>query len=312
MEIPVFLVTGFLESGKSSFIIETLKDEEFSAGEKTLLICLEEGEVEYDEEFLASKNVTLVTVDDKEDFTEEFLKEWQDKVKPERVMIEYNGTWQINDLLDLRVPKGWIMVQVITLIDASTYQVYLSNMRQMMVEQMSQSDLIIFNRCGGDIRKGALRRSVKIVNKRAQIIYENENGEVDQNDDEMLFDLTSDFIEVPDDDYGLWYMDITDKLDKYVGKTVKIKGMVYRNKSLSDDVFVPGRFAMTCCADDMTFIGFVSKYEDAYLLDNKKWVYVTATVKKEFHECYNDVGPVLYVTRLEDAKEPEEKEVYFS
>ena len=38
MDIPVYLFTGFLESGKTKFIQETLEDERFNAGEKTLLL----------------------------------------------------------------------------------------------------------------------------------------------------------------------------------------------------------------------------------------------------------------------------------
>ena len=47
MEIPVYLFTGFLESGKTTFIQETLEDSGFNMGERTLLLLCEEGEEEY-------------------------------------------------------------------------------------------------------------------------------------------------------------------------------------------------------------------------------------------------------------------------
>ena len=47
-QIPMYVFTGFLESGKTKFIQETLEDPRFNSGEKTLLLVLEEGEEEYD------------------------------------------------------------------------------------------------------------------------------------------------------------------------------------------------------------------------------------------------------------------------
>ena len=47
-QIPVYSFTGFLDSGKTKFIQETLEDERFNAGERTLVLLFEEGEEEYD------------------------------------------------------------------------------------------------------------------------------------------------------------------------------------------------------------------------------------------------------------------------
>ena len=43
MEIPVFIINGFLESGKTSFIKDTLASEDFNDGESSLVIVCEEG-----------------------------------------------------------------------------------------------------------------------------------------------------------------------------------------------------------------------------------------------------------------------------
>ena len=37
-EVPVYLFTGFLESGKTTFIQETLEDTRFNNGDMTLLL----------------------------------------------------------------------------------------------------------------------------------------------------------------------------------------------------------------------------------------------------------------------------------
>lgn len=92
-KIPIYMVNGFLESGKTTFIQETLSDPYFSDGGKTLLIACEEGEEEYDLHVLESYDTTLVTIEGKAEFTKEFLEDCQKKYKPSQVMIEWNGMW---------------------------------------------------------------------------------------------------------------------------------------------------------------------------------------------------------------------------
>ena len=314
MDIPVYLITGFLESGKTSFINETIADPEFSAGERTLLICCEEGEIEYDMKMLKDNKVSLVVVDDKEQLTEEFLRKCQAKYRPQRVMIEYNGTWDFDLIFDLAVPRGWITAQIITTVNAETFDVYMNNMRSLMANQMANSDLIIFNRCDENTKKNALRRSIKVLNRRAQIVYEGKDGNIMNNNEEedLPYDINADVVEIVDDDYGIFYIDASDNPSKYEGKTVKIKGMVYQPPGMPKTCFVPGRFAMTCCADDMAFVGFISNYEFADKLKEKERVSVTAKIKNEYHPGYQEVGPVLYVDEVAKASQPEEPIVYFN
>ena len=314
MDIPVYLITGFLESGKTSFIKETIADPEFSSGERTLLICCEEGEVEYDMKVLKDNKVSLVTIENKEELTEDFLRKCHAKYRPQRVMIEYNGTWDFDLIFDLAVPKGWITAQIITTVDAETFEVYMNNMRSLMANQMANSDLIIFNRCDENTKKNALRRSIKVLNRRAQIVYEGKDGNIMSNNEEedLPYDINAEVVEIVDDDYGIFYIDASDNPSKYDGKTVKIKGMVYQPPGMPKTCFVPGRFAMTCCADDMAFVGFICNYEFSDKLSEKEWVSVTAKIKCEYHPGYQSEGPVLYVDEVEKASEPEEPIVYFN
>ena len=53
---PVFMINGFLESGKTEFINYTLGQPYFKTKGRTLLIVCEEGEVEYDPNLLV-KNI---------------------------------------------------------------------------------------------------------------------------------------------------------------------------------------------------------------------------------------------------------------
>lgn len=313
MDIPVFIINGFLESGKTTFISETVTDEEFSNGDKTLLIVCEEGEEEYDMKIMQKHNVAIEYVDSPDELTEFYFKDVNAKHKPKRVMLEYNGTWSMDCILEADLPRNWIIVQIISLIDTTTFTNYFNNMRQIMTEQLSQSDTVIFNRCSPEVKKGPLRRSIKIMNRKAQIIYEGEQGVLDDNgEDDLPYDLNADIIELTDDDYGLWYMDAMDNPDRYDGKVVKFVATVYKPRNFPSGYFVPGRMAMTCCADDIRMIGFICKSEKADKLKNKDWIKIICEVKSEYHKAYGGKGPMLYAKKIEFTDAPEDKLVYFT
>ena len=319
MDIPVYLINGFLESGKTSFIKTTLEDPDFTNGDRILLLVCEEGEEEYDEKALAKKNIFVSYVESREAFTKEFLETQNREYHPDKVIVELNGVWQMSDFLEMDIPKGWSTVQIITLVDASTFTNYVNNMRSLIMEQIKYSDTIIFNRCTEDTKKLDIRRTVKPVNRKAQLIYESAEG-IEMNDDEeeeLPFDISGDTVVIEDDDFGLWYLDALDNGKKYEGKTIKFKAMFYKDKKMPSDGMVPGRFAMQCCANDIAFIGFPSRVTSDCLgfLDTHKdrdWIYVEAKLKVEFKREYRGRGPVLYINRLEDAQPAEEEIVYFT
>lgn len=313
MEIPVFLFTGFLDSGKSTFIYDTLHDEDFATGEKTLLILCEEGEVEYDEDVLEKRNTFIVRVEKEEDFNSAFLKKCHSQYRPQRVLIEFNGMWQLKKLMDVEMPRRWEMTQIMCTIDSTTFNMYINNMKSLVMDQVSFADLIIINRCTQDTDQTMFRRNIKAVNRMAQIIYETVDGHVVTPQEEQLpFDMTKREIEIHDDDFGIWYLDAMDYPEKYKGKIIRFKAIVYKNREIPKGCFVAGRFAMTCCADDIAFIGMLSHYEFTDELKVREWVYVTATVKGEYHPLYEGEGAILYVENVERATKPEEDLVYFS
>lgn len=313
MEIPVYVLAGFLESGKTTLMRDTLDDPEFSAGEKTLLLVCEDGVEEYDAEMLARWNATMVEVESPDELTKDFFARLQKKYRPERVMVEFNGTWKMDVILNAEFPSRWAIVQVITTVDASTFDNYMSNMRPLMIEQLTGSDMIIFNRCGRDTKKAAYRRSIKVVNRKAAIYFEAFPGSEDLPEEDFLpFNLDADVIEIEDDDFGIWYIDAMDNPKKYEGKTIRFKGMVYKADRLGKNCFVPGRFAMTCCADDVAFIGFLCEYDKVSELKLRSWWTVTAKIKVEYSKEYKCEGPVLTALELTPAEKPEEKLVYFN
>ena len=97
-EIPVYLFTGFLDAGKTKFIQETLEDPRFNSGESTLLLLCEEGEEEYEPTTFSGKNVFIETVEEPEELTPLNLERLQKKHAAERVVVEYNGMWMLDQL----------------------------------------------------------------------------------------------------------------------------------------------------------------------------------------------------------------------
>lgn len=313
--VPVYLFTGFLESGKTSFIRDTLRDPGFRENDKTLLIVCEEGMEEYDEQFQHETNTAIVSVDCMEDLTYDFLKTCHKVTKPDRVMIEFNGMWNLTNFLDtVEFPSSWLLVQILSTVDASTFEMYLTNMRSILFEQLIHSETIVFNRCDENTDKLYLRNNIKAMNKGAQLIYETVDGEiVDLGDDEMPFDMNAEVIEIQDDDYGLWYMDATEHPEKYDGKTIEIKGKVIANKiDGMKHAFIVGRYAMVCCADDTSLIGLLVHYDDSNSLNVNDWVHVKAKVRVEFDEEYNGNVPILYAENVAITDALDDELVYFN
>ncbi len=307
---PVYMINGFLESGKTSFIKYTLAQPYFHIAGRTLLILCEEGEEEYDDALLKRSMTDVEVIEDEEQFTPEYLLELDKKYDPERIVIEYNGMW---DYRNMKLPIVWSMEQQITLIDASTFTSYFANMKSLMVEQLRKSELIIFNRCDGIEDLANYKRNVKAVAQSAEIIFEDARGEINVTmDEELPFDVHADHIELDDKGYGAWYIDSLDNLPRYVGKTVSFLAMVMRPRKFPKGFFVPGRQAMTCCANDIAFLGFACRYDKANSLKEGSWVKVTAKVGQEYFSEYRGEGPVLDAISVERAEKPEKEILDFT
>jgi hypothetical protein len=306
----VYMITGFLESGKTEFISFTLAQPYFQIKGKTLLILCEEGEVEYDPALLKKSRTEVEVIEDEADFTPEYLTNLEKKHKPDRIIIEFNGMWNYKNA---KLPWYWKIEQQITTIDGSTFPMYYTNMRSLLAEMVRKSEMIIFNRCD-NVRENlnAYRRNIKAVNPTADVIFEDANGEIDEIFEEDLpYDLNAEPIVLEDAGYGIWYLDSMDHLERYIGKKIRFTAMAYKPEGFPDNYFVPGRTVMTCCADDMAFLGYVCEYSGAKNLRSKEWVVVTATVSKEYWKDYQGEGPVLHAISVEKTKAPKEEIISF-
>lgn len=308
---PVYMINGFLESGKTEFISFTLGQPYFRIKGKTLLILCEEGENEYDEELLAKSNTVVERIEEESDFTPEKLTNLEKKHKPERIVIEFNGMWNYKNA---KLPWYWKIEQQITLIDGSTFPMYYTNMRSLLAEMIRGSEMIIFNRCD-TVRDqlNSYKRNIKAVNASADVVFEDSNGEIDEIlEEDLPYDLNQETIFLDNQGYGIWYLDVIDHLERYVGKKIQFVAMVLKPEEFPNGYFVPGRMAMTCCADDMAFLGYACRFEGADSLKQKEWVRVTATVAREYWKDYNGEGPMLHAVSVEKTKAPKEEIISFS
>ena len=307
---PVFIINGFLESGKTEFICYTLDQPYFQIKGRTLLILCEEGENEYEEKLLKKSRTDLVLIEDEEEFNTAHLMELEKQYKPERILIEYNGMWNFKNM---KLPFHWRVEQQITTIDASTFPMYYTNMKSLLAEMIRGSEMIIFNRCDGIEDLSSYKRNVKAINQKADIIFEDSEGEINQIfEDDLPYSLDAPVLELDNEGYGIWYLDSLDHLERYIGKTVQFLAMVMKPKEFPKGYFIPGRMAMTCCAEDMAFLGFACKYAQADKLTDKQWVKVTAKVEKEYFEDYQGEGPVLHAISVEQARAPKETVISFN
>ena len=313
-EIPLYIIDGFLESGKTSFIIDTVTADYFQYDGKTLILSCEQGEVEYDEE-LFKKYDTIIEYITKEQIKDkEYLKDLITRFKAERVVLEFNGMWA--DILPLDFPEDWYNNQQITVVDGSTFGTYFKNneLKSYFVDMIKDSELIIFNRCTDDEVLKDYLRSIKAVNSGVEVLFEDNDGYpiTVRLDEDLPYNINDDRIDLADADYGLWFIDITERAEIYEGKTIHLKAMALKAKKMPDNLFIFGRRAVTCCADDIQFLGYACSYDPNQLsVKNGDWIDITGTIKLEDFKPYGGVGPVLHATQVEKTSKPKEELIYF-
>lgn len=313
-KIPVYVINGFLDSGKSSFYTYTIGQPYFQSPDRTLLILCEEGEVEYSEKLLKQSRTDMAVIDSVDEFTPAKLMALNAQYQPGRVLIEWNGMW---DFRKFRLPHAWVLEQQISCIDASSFGMYFSNlaMRSLLFEELRNSELIMFNRCD-DIEEEELikyKRNVKAVCANAELIFEDKDGEIDLTTEEDLpFDINQEVIDLEGINYGVWYLDAMEHMERYEGKKVRFRAIVAKPDGFAKGYFVPGRMAMTCCAEDMQFLGYACKCDTIDSIAEKSWIQLTAEVRKEFLEQYEGEGIVLHAISAEPCEEPKDALINFA
>lgn len=311
-QIPVYAFTGFLDSGKTSFIQETLQDARFNNGERTLLLALEEGDTEYNLTKFPKKNVYLEVIDDYSVLSPAFLSSLQTKYRAERIVVEMNGMQLVGDFYE-KMPENWGIAQEVMFADSSTIMQYNQNMRSLVVDKLQGCEMVVFNRVPVGSDTMPLHKLARAINRRVDIVYDftDRSTVFDEREDPLPFDLNAPIIEIEDDDFALFYRDITEEPKKYDKKTVRFLAQVAKLKRDRDGMFAPGRFVMTCCEADIAFMGIPCRYEKAYELQSRSWVMLTATVNVKFHTLYKGVGPIFTAVEVTPASAPKHEVATF-
>ena len=298
--LPIFVINGFLEAGKTQFMKFTMQQEYFQTDGNTLLIVCEEGEEGYDKDLLDSTHTTVKYIDDISDFTKEKMIEFTKEVNPERVLIEWNGLWEQDKI---QIPDIWYVNQMITIYDTSTLDLYIKNkdLKAYMGKMLRDSELVICNRAD-DIDEEILSTyhlQIKAMAPNAEIIFEGEEGEITGDFSINLpYNLEDSKLIIKPEEYGIFYVDAMDRTEKYDGKEVEFVAQVVRPDGIGDDILIPGRRAMTCCEADIQFLGFVCHYKGAKNFKNKDWVKVKGKIKYEMSPQYRAKGPVIYANDI--------------
>lgn len=311
MRVPIFLVNGMLESGKSAFIQNLIEKPAFGDGQITLLICCEEGEIEYSSSVLKKQNIVKVEVESEESITGEFLEGLKAEHNPTRVIIEFNGVWDINNLFDTKLPENWALYQSVVIVNGETFNLYLSNMKGIFVEYFKTSDLVVVNRVDDKTDLSLLKGLIKTLSPNTNILVSTAEFEMSVLDEELPFDISKDTIIVSPEHYGAWYIDLWEHGEHYKDKKISIAGLFFQAPDDPKDHFHFGRFAMPCCEDDVTFLGVYCKNIGKPKFNNKDSISIEAKIIWEKAEAYQGEGPVLYVSKISKSDESQEGLVSF-
>ena len=303
MDIPVFLFTGFLDGGKTTFIQSLLMDKEFNKGQTILVLQCEEGEEELDLSKLpGNTRVFIESIDEEDALSEELLLRLQKKYKPTRIMVEYNGMWMLDSLFEA-LPENWAIAGETLFLDSTTFLSYNTNMRQLVFNKLRTAELVLFNRVTEQTDKMALHKIVRAVSRQCDIAYSYEYDEII---DPLPFDINAPVIVVEDKDYALFYQDLIEDFKKYHGKTVEMNLLVATRGRMPKDTFVAGRQMIMCCANDVQFAAFAFRYDKIGELKHAQWYRIRATIEVRFSAVYGKKGPVFKVDSIASTQEPQE------
>ena len=313
-QIPVYIITGQLDSGKTSFVKDTMMEQDWLENGTTLYVLCEEGEYELPELYRKNRRITQITADDPEVFTTQYCEDLLRTYSPSQIIIEFNGMWNLQDFLKKDFPKSWGLAGIYSTVDGSSLELLMMNMRNLFMNQLIESDFVVVNRCPQSLNRVPFRKALKLQNPGAQVIFEGEDGKIIEfGEEDLPYDLNAPVIELDDVDYGTWYADAFESPERYKGKKIRFLAQFFRPFGMAKNMFVPGRLVMACCAADIKFYGFPCKSDKSMRFENKSWHRITAEFamdkKRDPRTGQIDAVPVLRFISAEDAPAPAEEVV---
>lgn len=308
---PVYIMTGFLDSGKTTFVKDTLMKQDWIEDGATLLLTCEEGEEVYSDSYLDENAMFQFQIEERDQLNKSFFENCERIYHPAQVVIEYNGMWDLQEIMGETYPRNWEIQGIYSTVNGQTLGMYLTNMRNLLMNQLTESELIVINRCGDGTDRVSFRRALKIQNPLAQLIFEDEEGNIiPQTEEDLPFNVKADKIVIDDMDFGIWYVDAYEHPEHYLHKEITFLAQTFRPKGMREDMMIPGRMIMACCAEDIRFYGYPCKIEKPVCLTQRGWERVTVRFECEEWEMSGQEQPVLYLIRTEKAEKPEEEVVY--
>lgn len=308
--VAVFVFAGFLESGKTTALQGMLLSKREILDGKSVIISTEDGEEQYKKDILKELDIDVIETEDEESFTLEYLEEIDRRYRPDTVYIEFNGMWDLKTFINKELPDGWYYATIFSLVDATTYEIYQQNMRQTLMNPLSVSDVILFNRFDESFSKGDVRRALKILNNRAEVFFTRKDGSIDNGTDELFIPDEAGVLEVDSSLFCPWFVDCVENTDKYYDKKVRFTAMVSSGRGLGAGQIYVGRYAAICCAEDAQFIGFIAQTKGRDDLSDGDWVELEALVT----QGEMDRGRKIILLKADEIKKveaPEEKFLYF-
>ena len=276
----IYFVNGFLEAGKTTFIKELLSQDYFDTGEKTLVLLCEDGSEEYTDDFCREHHLTVEVIEDEETFTDKKLKEVMEKINPERIIIEFNGMWNPEHKLDYWSGE---LIMMIVIIDATTFELYLNNMKPYIKQQITNAYMTVFRSCDGkENRLASYRRSIRALNSQTNFVFKNKDGEMNPRlDEDLPYDIRANRIELTEESFGTFYIDAMEYVKRYKNKIVSFIGKIFKKRK---NMLLVGRMALTCCSEDLAMFAFICDARDVSEFNECEWVRVDGQVKAEYCE----------------------------
>ena len=289
--IPVFFVDGFLDSGKTSFIIDTIKNDSKDYNVRSLLLCCEQGEVEYEEKFLKDTLTTVKYFESQDEFDYRKISEYIKESNPDRVIVELNGMW---DLTKIQLPRILQVVQFMTLFDAQTFPEYFNNMRQMVVDMIKRSSVACFTKSTSDDFIKPYESALKLASSKCVYMIADKDFQGHPAFEEVMpYDWEGDTITLKDDDYPAFYIDTFEHKERYDGKTLDFDCVAVKSKILAKNQFIAGRFIMNCCANDIQLYGFLVDDDMGLKIKDRATMHIKAKVAYVWSDEYQEEELVL-------------------
>ncbi|WP_373844993.1 permease [Clostridium sp.] len=165
-KINIEIVTGFLGTGKTTFINAFLGNT-LSQGERVLIFQNEMGEKSIEDKYINSGQVTLENV---------ISMNVIESYKPHRIIIEHNGATLLQDLLDVlnqdEIRSTCSISTIFNILDAESFELYLSNMEPFIFPPVYNSNLIMMNNFKGMNKEDQwrIKKKVEKINSHAVIL----------------------------------------------------------------------------------------------------------------------------------------------